>query len=119
MSSPLKAADKKKIRSRTQAIRRAIDAMDYLSSGTLLSRTKVCGRPNCRCATDPASRHGPYFEWNRRQGGRLVHKKLTEEQAELAARAIANLREVQRLLSHWEAATFEEIVALEEPMKRR
>jgi len=114
----MKAIDKKKIRSRTLAIRRAIDAMDFLSSGTLLSRTKVCGRPNCRCATDPELRHGPYFEWSRRQGGRLVHKKLTEEQAALAVRAIANLREVQRLLAQWETATFEEIMALEEDGKR-
>ena len=113
----MNAIDKKKIRSRTLAIRRAIDAMDFLSSGTLLSRTKVCGRPNCRCATDPELRHGPYFEWSRRQGGCLVHKKLTEGQAALAARAIANLREVQRLLAQWETATFEEIMALEEDGK--
>jgi hypothetical protein len=111
MSSPLNASSKKKIRSRTRAIRRAIEAMDFVSSGTLLSRTKVCGRPNCRCATDPDARHGPYYEWNRRQDGRLVHKQLTGDQAALAARAIANLREVQRLLSEWETATVEEIVA--------
>ena len=91
--------------------------MDLVSSGTLLSRTKVCGRPNCRCATDPGARHGPYHEWNRRQDGRLVHKKLTAEQAALAARAIANLRKVQRLLSEWEAATVEEIVASGTPRK--
>jgi len=95
MSSSLQASIRKKIRSRTKALRRAIDAMDLVSSGTLLSRTKVCGRPNCRCATDPGARHGPYHEWNRRQDGRLVHKKLTAEQAALAARAIANLRKVQ------------------------
>jgi len=119
MSSPLHASLRKKIRSRTRNIRRAIETMDLVSSGTLLSRTKVCGRSNCRCATDPGARHGPYYEWNRRQGGRLVHKKLTKEQAALAARAIANLREVHRLLSQWEAATVEEIVAARKPPGRR
>jgi hypothetical protein len=34
----------------------------YLSSGTLIQRTKVCGNPNCHCARDPAARHGPYSE---------------------------------------------------------
>ena len=56
--------------------------MDYVASGTLHSRTKVCGRSNCRCADDPSARHGPYHEWSRRTGGRLVHHVITAQQAE-------------------------------------
>lgn len=100
------------VRRRTADIRRAIAALDLLCSGTLLTRTKACGRAGCRCANDPEARHGPYFEWTRRQGGRLVHSVLTPEQADFLARAIANYREVQRLLAAWERESAAEILAM-------
>ena len=114
----MKKEQKKRICNRTAEIRKAIDSMDYLSSGTLHIRTKVCGRPNCRCAQDPAFRHGPYYEWNRRIDGHLVHRLLTQEQAELVEHAIANHREVQRLLYLWEEETAEEILEHRAPPKR-
>ena len=46
--------------------------MEYLSSGTLLKRMKVCGNPRCHCASDPAARHGPYFEWSYLKGGQAT-----------------------------------------------
>ena len=79
--------------------------MDLISSGTLLRRTKTCGKRSCRCAVDVEARHGPYNEWNRREGGRLVHKTISDEQAKEAAKAIASYREVQRLLARWERET--------------
>lgn len=93
----------KAIRARTRAVRQAIAAVDYLASGNLSSRTKVCGRPNCRCAKDPSARHGPYNEWTRYEDGRLVHSILTPEQAGLVERGIANRREVEQLLATWQA----------------
>ena len=76
--------------------------MDLVCSGTLTTRTKVCGRKVCRCATDPEARHGPYHEWTRREDGRLRHSVVSPEQAELLASGIANYREIQRLLRLWE-----------------
>lgn len=86
-------------------IQRAIGDMQYLSSGTLLKRTKVCGNPNCRCAQDPAARHGPYYEWSYLKGGRLHHRTLTPKQAELMRLAIANNRRARKLLRAWEVYT--------------
>jgi hypothetical protein len=100
----------KRIRQRTTELRRAISAMDFVASGTLQIRTKKCGKPNCRCATDPEARHGPYYEWMRRRDGRLVHTILSQEQAEEIDKAIDNYREIQRLLSDWERETEAEIV---------
>ena len=56
--------------------------------------------------------YGPYFEWTRRQGGRLVHSVLSAEQADRLARAITNYREVQRLLAAWERESAAEILAM-------
>ncbi|MBK7249848.1 MAG: hypothetical protein IPI06_02800 [Gammaproteobacteria bacterium] len=86
-------------------IQRAISAMQYLSSGTLLKRTKICGNPRCHCARDPAARHGPYYEWSYLKGGRLHHRTLTPKQAELMRLAIRNYRKAKKLLRTWEAHT--------------
>jgi hypothetical protein len=99
-----------RVRERTRELRRVINAMDFVASGTVHKRTKVCGRKNCRCAVDPAARHGPYYEWTRRQEGRLFHSVITPEQAELLTRAIQNYREIQQLLVRWEHETAKEVL---------
>lgn len=52
---------KKRIRSKTQQIRREIGRMDFVASDTMREHTKACGRKSCKCATDPAERHGCSF----------------------------------------------------------
>ena len=116
--SPSHRTHRNRIRQRTRALRRAISAMDYVASGTLHSRTKVCGRSNCRCADDPSARHGPYHEWSRRSGGRLVHRVITAQQAEIIARAIANHRELQQLLTLWADETASEVLNAESEESR-
>lgn len=89
-------------RRRIVAIRDRLARIDLVCSGTLTERTKTCGKPNCRCATDPEARHGPYYEWTWREGGKLRHKILSPQQADELRRAIANYRDVQQLLQRWE-----------------
>jgi len=87
------------------AIHQAVSAVQYLSSGTLLKRTKLCGNPRCHCATDPAARHGPYYEWSYLKAGKLRHRTLTPRQAQLMRLAIGNYRKVKKLLRAWEVQT--------------
>jgi hypothetical protein len=101
------AADAKSEKSREKIaeIQRTLSTMEYLSSGTLLKRMKVCGNPRCHCASDPAARHGPYFEWSYLKAGKLHHRTLTPEQAEIMRLAIANQRKAKKLMRVWEAQT--------------
>lgn len=92
-------------RDRIAHIQAALNAMDYLCSGTLLRRTKVCGKSGCRCAHDPDARHGPYYEWGHMKGGKLVHRMVTAEQAEILQLAIANYRNAKKLMKAWETIT--------------
>ncbi len=92
-------------RARIARIREAIQAVDDLCSGTLLRRMKLCGKPGCRCAQEPAARHGPYYEWGHMKGGKLVHRMVSPRQAALLRAAIRNYRKVLRLLRAWEAET--------------
>lgn len=86
-------------------IRERISAIDLICSGTLLERTKTCGKPNCRCAKDPGARHGPYYEWTWLEEGRLVHRTVTRAQADFIKKAIENYREIKSLFDRWKAET--------------
>ena len=85
-----------------RAITDKIAGLGLVCSGTLLERTKTCGKANCRCATDPEARHGPYHEWSWREGGKLRHKIVSAAEAEQLREAIKNHRKAQELLTKWE-----------------
>jgi hypothetical protein len=89
-------------RARIAQIHAELSTIELLCSGTLLKRMKTCGSPNCRCAQDPAARHGPYYEWGHMQAGKLVHRMVSAEQAEVLRQAIANYRRLKKLLRGWE-----------------
>lgn len=92
-------------RARISRLRERISKVEYLCSGTLAERMKRCGKPGCRCATDPKARHGPYYEWGHMHGGKLVHRTVSPQQAAVLRLAIDNYRRVRELLREWEAET--------------
>lgn len=95
----------KEIRDNIAAIQQAVAGLEYVCSGTLQKRTKLCGKPNCRCKVDEAARHGPYYEWGFRRGGKLKQRRLSPEQAKLMQLAISNHQKVKKLLQAWEEQT--------------
>jgi hypothetical protein len=100
---------------RIDEIRSQIAAMDLICSGTLLERMKKCGKANCRCAVDPESQHGPYYEWSRPENGRLVHKTVSPDQAKYLKVAIANYRKLQTLLVQWKQETMAILLETRKP----
>ena len=89
-------------RARIGAIHASLAGFELVCSGTLSKRMMKCGKPNCRCANDPAARHGPYFQWMHMRDGKLAHRYVTEQQAQVLRQAIANYRQVKKLLREWE-----------------
>ena len=47
--------------------------------GSITERRARCGNPRCRCQSDPAAWHGPYFVWTRKLDGKTVSKNLTPQ----------------------------------------
>ena len=92
-------------RERIEQIRQELGDIELLCSGTLLKRMKTCGSATCRCAHDPAALHGPYYEWGHMRAGKLVHRVVSAEQAEVLRQAIANYRKLKQLLRGWESET--------------
>lgn len=113
--SPQRVAEQ--VRNRIARIRDALSEVDYLCSGTLSKRMMRCGKPSCRCHQDPAARHGPYYEWGRMKGGKLVHRYVSPQQADRLRQAIANYRKVKKLLRVWETQT-ERLIDSEPPRQR-
>jgi hypothetical protein len=108
-------ARKREALARIEEIKRRIGALDLVCSGTLVKRTKLCGKPGCRCATDPDARHGPYYEWGRMKGRKPVNRMVAPEQASRLRAAIAHYRVVRRLLRVWERHSVKIIEAETEP----
>ena len=104
-------------RERITRIRDTLVSVDYLCSGTLLKRMKLCGKPGCRCAEDSAARHGPYYEWGHMRAGKLVHRTVSPQQAAILRLAIANYRKVKKLLRSWEVET-ERLIDAEGPLQK-
>jgi len=99
----------KKPRTHASALRRAreevhqaLRSTELLCRGTLVTRTKLCGKSSCRCAKDPKARHGPYHEWGRMEDDRLVNTMVSPQQAARLGEAIEAHRRLQRLLRRWE-----------------
>jgi len=99
-------------------IQAQISGFDYVCAGTIHTRTKVCGKSGCRCATDPQARHGPYYEWSRREDGRLVHSIVSSSEARALRRAIRNYRAIQRLLKRWQDQSVNAICTRKGPAQR-
>lgn len=108
------ASQARRSRQRIERIRAAIGQTEYLCSGTLYEHHSRCGKPGCRCADDPAARHGPYYDWGHMHSGKLVRRRLSAEQAQLMRHAIANYRNVKKLLRAWESET-ERLIEAEAP----
>lgn len=64
-------------------LKRGFEHLEYFCKGTVLKRMMKCGKANCACASDPAKRHGPYFELTYKVNGKTVNLKLSPEAAPL------------------------------------
>ena len=79
-----------------------LQQLDYFLKGTVLKRMMKCGRPQCACSSDPAKRHGPYFEWTYKVKGKTVNVKLSSQAAPLYLAATKQHRKLKAVLTRME-----------------
>jgi hypothetical protein len=101
-SDERRAARLKKIEVQYRALKDALAELGYFCKGTVLSRTMKCGREACPCATDPARRHGPYFEWTLKVDGKTEHHRLSPAASRVYEDATAEHRKLKSLLGRME-----------------
>jgi hypothetical protein len=99
---PSPAESQRRLRACTEeyeAIKARIHDIGFICTGSLYVRWMVCGKPNCRCCTDPDQRHGPYHQLTWKEAGRTISRSLSAEHAKLYQDWIANRQRLESLLS--------------------
>jgi hypothetical protein len=87
---------------RFQELKRGFDQLECFCKGTVLKRMTKCGKAYCACASDPAKRHGPYFELTYKIEGKTVNVRLSSEAAPLYQAASRQFRKLKALLTRLE-----------------
>ncbi|MGH9292244.1 MAG: DUF6788 family protein [Acidimicrobiales bacterium] len=80
----------------------AIGRLGPCLPGTVTERTTACASPGCRCHSDPALRHGPYWIWTRKVSGKTVSKNLSAAQAQRYRSWLKNKRRLDELVAELE-----------------
>lgn len=62
--------------------------------GTLYEKYFKCGKKNCKCYDDDTQKHGPYWIWSRRIDGKIMQKKVSDEQLEQVREGLANYKKL-------------------------
>lgn len=83
---------------RYAALKRELQAVDFICLGSVQTRRMECGKPTCRCHEAPENRHGPYHYWTRKVGGKTVGLMLTDAELPLYRAWIENNRTLDRIL---------------------
>ncbi len=84
------------------AIARRLADAGFALPGTLIERTRACGKSNCRCKEDPPRLHGPYHQWTRKIDGKTVTTNLTDDQLERYGPWFANAQTLRRAFDELE-----------------
>jgi hypothetical protein len=87
---------------RFHELKHGLEQLEYFCKGTLLKRMMKCGKAQCACASDPAKRHGPYYELTYKANGKTVNVKLSPEGAPLYKAASLQYRKLKTLLNRLE-----------------
>lgn len=81
-----------------EAIKARLREVGFICEGSLVKRYISCGKANCRCSTDPAQRHGPYYQLSWKEAGTTVSRRLTAAEATLYEEWITNRNRLDALL---------------------
>lgn len=91
-----------------EKLKRALLTFGFVRPGSLVRRYMPCGKPGCRCMSDPPQLHGPYFQWTHKVRGKTITMRLTEEQAKLCAEWVSNHRRLKAIIRKMEALSLKE-----------
>src|SRR5437660_7236038 len=86
------------LKQRYQELKQSLLKLGYVCPGSVVERYMPCGKLGCRCASDPARRHGPYYEWSRKVQGKTVTVRLSKQAAKIYKEFTENDRMFKKIL---------------------
>jgi hypothetical protein len=72
-----------------------IEKIGFVLQGSVTERWIKCGKSACWCHKEPVARHGPYYQWSWKSGGRTYSVSLTPEQAVLCDEWVKNNQKLE------------------------
>lgn len=82
-------------------IKRTLIALGDLRPGSLSEQYNVCGNPSCRCKSDPAKRHGPYYQLSFTRKGRSGTKFVKKPHLPEVRRQLKSYARLRKLVDRW------------------
>ena len=82
-----------------KALAKRIADIGFIWQGSVSKRYLRCGKATCACMRDPDSRHGPYYYWTTKVGGKSVAKKLDGVHAQLLEEWVENRIEMDSIIA--------------------
>ena len=89
------------IEQRIAAIKREITALGPLRPGSLSRQYNVCGNPTCRCKTDPAHRHGPYYQLSHTHQKKSSSEFVRAPDVAAVEQQLKNYERLRALVDEW------------------
>ena len=80
-------------------LKKKIEKIGFICTGSVFPALKTCGNPNCRCHKDKSARHGPYNIWTRKVRAKTITRTLTDERAKFCRECIQNMRKLEGILT--------------------
>ena len=93
-----------------QGLRRQLTKTGYISTGSISTVYRKCGKSYCVCAKKEEVLHGPYNVWTRKVKGKTVTRNLTDKQAQLCRECVKNLRQLEQIIEEMKTLTVQYIV---------
>ena len=83
-------------------IAKALSEAGFCLPGSIGDERTRCGKPNCRCKSDPPVLHGPYHHWTRKIGGRTAGRYLSDDQLDRYGSWFEQAKRIRDLLAELE-----------------
>ena len=89
--------DPEALKKRRNEIREELASIGDLRPGSLVSRYRKCGKPNCHCAEEEGGGHGPSWSLTRKVDGKTVTKIIPAGAVSQTQEQIAECRRLRDL----------------------
>lgn len=105
---PTKSSLRRKLASAETKHRRLTEqlaALGPIRKGSIYQTRLRCSSVGCRCQSDPAARHGPYWLWTAKVEGKSKCRKLDAKALKLYRQQSKNFETLKKIICKMQAVT--------------
>lgn len=111
-TDPAPSARLAELEARYRALAAQLGEIGFIARGSVVASTTTCSSKGCHCRTDPARRHGPYWQLSRSRGGTTRTRRLSAAEAQLYREWIAERRRAEAILDELEQLSAQAAAAI-------